>query len=321
MADVTPQDAVPATNASNSTRYFHLPLFVSTDRPSWLVDWNGAMNEIDTLLQDISTASEGAVSDVSVIQTQIDALSTTVNSLNGIVETAVADVAAMQTTVDSQATRMDSIEADLITQNNLVKTLSDAVTAMQGTVATLSNRVAAVETTVSGYDTEIAAISSGLQSVQASLTSVNSQISSLNSRVTALENAGGGGGLPTFSDLTFTPTDVNLTSEISGATGTAYTAAAACYVYFRSWLTLNYTEANRVITKGLDIKINGTTVFRNVVNRESTTQTAVGTQAELYSGMFKLAQGDVISYECTNTWGDGGPSNMAVYSAPVTPQA
>ena len=221
MADVTPQDAIPATNASNATRYFNLPLFLSTDRPSWLVDWNGAMNEIDTILQDISTASETAVADVATIQTQINTLSTAVQNLNNTVETAVEDVAAMQTTVDSHETRMDAIEADLITQNNLVKSLSDAVTTMQATVATLNNRVAAIETTVSGYDARIdaaedaaEAAQAAVQTVQTSLASLTStvnglsstvsthtsQISSLNTRVTALENSGGA-GMPTVQDL------------------------------------------------------------------------------------------------------------------------
>ena len=202
-------DATPATNATNHTRYFNLPLFISTDRPSWLVDWNGAMGEIDTILNDIATTSEGASSAVSTIQTQIDTLSATVTSLNSIVDTAVADVASMQTTVDAVETRLDNVESDLITQNNLIKTLSDTVVAMQATVSTLDNHVntlndavTAMGVNVSAIQTALNGVTSDVSALQSSVASINSSLSNLDSRVTALENAPStGGGLITVEDL------------------------------------------------------------------------------------------------------------------------
>lgn len=185
-------DATPATNATNHTRYFNLPLFISTDRPSWLVDWNGAMGEIDTILNDIATTSEGASSAVSTIQTQIDTLSATVTSLNGIVETAVADVASMQTTVDAVDTRLDSVESDLITQNNLIKTLSDTVVAMQATVSTLDNHVDTLNDAVTAMGVNVSAIQTALNGVTSDIATINSTLTSLDTRVTALENAGSG---------------------------------------------------------------------------------------------------------------------------------
>lgn len=205
MAEPNTNDVRTATNASNTTRYFHLPLFIATDKPSWLVDWNGAMGDIDNILQDIATASEGAVADVATIQTQIDALNQTIPNLEALVNTAVSDVAAMQTTVASHETRMDAIETDLITQNNLIKTLSDAVTAMQATVATLNNRVQACEDLVSGLDTNVTAISAELTQIRTQMTNISGQISSLDTRVTALEQGGGGGGGSTtpITDLAY----------------------------------------------------------------------------------------------------------------------
>lgn len=145
MADVHTPDVIPATNASNTTRYFHLPLFISTDKPSWLVDWNGAMGEIDTILQNINTASEGAVADVQTIQTQIDAINQLIPTLEATIQTAVEDVASMETTVSSHESRLDTVEQDLLTQNNLIKTLSDAVLTIQATLTSLTDRVTALE--------------------------------------------------------------------------------------------------------------------------------------------------------------------------------
>lgn len=246
MADVNTPDASVATNASNQTQYFNLPLFIATDKPSWLVDWNGAMNEIDSILNDIATASEGAVADVTTIQTQVNTLSTTVTSLNNIVEEAVDDVAAMQTTVDSHESRMDTIEGDLITQNNLIKALSTSVTTMQGTVASLNTAVETMQTTLAGYDTRIdgaedaaaaaqtavAGIQTTVQGLSSTVSGHTTQISALDGRVTALENAGGGDGFPSLSDLgnmTLShPSAISITSSVNAYT-TLFTATEDCY--------------------------------------------------------------------------------------------
>ena len=34
-------------SATNQTTYYDLPLFIGTDVPSWLGDWNNTMNAID----------------------------------------------------------------------------------------------------------------------------------------------------------------------------------------------------------------------------------------------------------------------------------
>ena len=34
-------------SATNSTVNYHFPIFIGTDIPSWLVDWNNAMTALD----------------------------------------------------------------------------------------------------------------------------------------------------------------------------------------------------------------------------------------------------------------------------------
>ena len=318
MAEPNTNDVRTATNASNSTRYFHLPLFISTDKPSWLVDWNGAMGDLDNILQDIATASESAVADVATIQTQIDAINQTIPTLQSLVDQAVSDVASMQTTVDSHETRMDAIETDLITQNNLIKTLSDAVTAMQATVATLNNRVQAMETTVSGLDTDVAAINTELSTIRTQMTTISGQISSLDSRVTALEQAqpGGGGGMPVLSDLSFTSTSVNLTTAQEGAQGTVYTASGDEYAYFTSDISLEYADANRVVNKSISLSIGNTEVgSQSVFAPQGATVTPYPPTNHYVSALYHLKAGDTMSYSCNGHWGDGGASNVTVYHA------
>lgn len=55
--------------ATNHTENYNLSQFVGTDRPTWLVDYNGDMVKIDTQLKqnadDIASASAGGLTSVS----------------------------------------------------------------------------------------------------------------------------------------------------------------------------------------------------------------------------------------------------------------
>lgn len=88
-------------SATNKTTYYELPVFIATDEPKWLTDWNGAMNIIDGAIAEAKSAADNAqttananalaisgLSDsVSTISTALSTLTTTVNTINGTVNT------------------------------------------------------------------------------------------------------------------------------------------------------------------------------------------------------------------------------------------
>ena len=47
-------------SATNKTTYYELPIFIGTDTPSWLGDWNNSMSKIDTALNDVHTEAQNA---------------------------------------------------------------------------------------------------------------------------------------------------------------------------------------------------------------------------------------------------------------------
>ena len=88
-------------SATNKTTYYELPVFIATDEPKWLTDWNGAMNIIDGAIAEAKSAADNAQTtananalaiqglgdSVSTISTALSTLTTTVNTLNGAVNT------------------------------------------------------------------------------------------------------------------------------------------------------------------------------------------------------------------------------------------
>lgn len=67
-------------SATNATSNYNLPLFIGTDKPAWLVDWNGAMNAIDTAIASVSAAAGGTASDLSALTLSVNGLSETVSA-------------------------------------------------------------------------------------------------------------------------------------------------------------------------------------------------------------------------------------------------
>lgn len=65
-------------SATNSTANINLPLFIGTDKPAWLTDWNGAMNAIDAAIALLQTAESGTATSLASLAQSLEALSGTV---------------------------------------------------------------------------------------------------------------------------------------------------------------------------------------------------------------------------------------------------
>lgn len=65
-------------SATNATATISLPLFIGTDKPAWLTDWNGAMNTIDSAIATLQTAESGTATSLASLAQSVEALSGTV---------------------------------------------------------------------------------------------------------------------------------------------------------------------------------------------------------------------------------------------------
>lgn len=74
-------------SATNATPIINLPLFIGTDKPAWLVDWNGAMNTIDTAIANLQTAEAGTATSLASLAQSVDALSGTVSQHTTAIQT------------------------------------------------------------------------------------------------------------------------------------------------------------------------------------------------------------------------------------------
>lgn len=67
-------------SATNKTLNYELPIFIDTDKPSWLGDWNGAMTKIDNSVKSVDGVAESGVTIANEALTTAEGAVTTANN-------------------------------------------------------------------------------------------------------------------------------------------------------------------------------------------------------------------------------------------------
>lgn len=70
-------------SATNSTPNYNLPVFLATDKPAWLTDWNGAMNAIDTAIHSAQASADAAQTSAGTAIADIATINASLNTITG----------------------------------------------------------------------------------------------------------------------------------------------------------------------------------------------------------------------------------------------
>lgn len=96
---------------SKSTTNYNLPIFVNNDQPTWLGDFNGAMNKIDTDMNTIGanastalSAANNAANRVGQVETTISGVQTTANNAYSLATTNAKAIS----TLDGQVSQLEN---------------------------------------------------------------------------------------------------------------------------------------------------------------------------------------------------------------------
>ena len=162
-------------SATNSTPTINLPLFIGTDKPAWLVDWNGAMNAIDSAIAALQTAESGTAAALSALSNSVTTLSNTVSQQTTAIETVTQSV-------NQLAGNVTTINGNINTINSLIgngeptttdKTIIGAINEINAKIPE-GGAVAASNVSFSNTGTDLNATN-----VQAAIIEINNKIPSL----------------------------------------------------------------------------------------------------------------------------------------------
>lgn len=128
-------------NATNKTPNYGLPIFIDNDKPSWLVDWNGAMTELDTVIKEISTSEEANENLISTANANIAKINNTIEEIQAYNTALTNRVVILDGKTSKLESEYNTVINDLQAQNRLVLQLQDAVNIINTNLENLSNNV------------------------------------------------------------------------------------------------------------------------------------------------------------------------------------
>lgn len=228
-------------SATNSTPTIGLPLFIGTDKPAWLVDFNGAMNTIDSAIATLQTAEGGTAASLASLAQSVEALSGTVSqhttSLQTIT-TAVAGNTGSINTINSLIGNGEPTTDD--------KTLIGAINEIYAQIGGGDG----VDADEVNYDNA----SSGLQAanVQAAIDEVNAKIPSLPAATSEVKTGTLTAGATSVT-LTFTQQTIGATTLIDVYTGT-FGVNPTNVTYTASSVTLTFDAQASAVTVAVKVQ-------------------------------------------------------------------
>ena len=125
-------------SATKETTNYKLPIFEAADQPTWLGDFNGAMEKIDSAVTSIGanastalSASNNAVNRVGQVETTINSVQTTANNALALASTNETDIGTLDGKVTQLNNKFPVKAADIATASVTAEKLdSTAVAAM-----------------------------------------------------------------------------------------------------------------------------------------------------------------------------------------------
>lgn len=124
---------------TNQTPNYHLPQFIGTDKPAWLVDFNQSMSDIDTQMKANETASataeanaQSALSGVTALNSQVGGLQTDVTAIQTQMPLDEAQIATNAQNISTQASA-------IVNANNRIDTANTNITALNTKVGDLAD--------------------------------------------------------------------------------------------------------------------------------------------------------------------------------------
>ena len=100
-------------SATNSTTHYSLPSFLGSDKPAWLVDWNGAMASIDSAIYEAKSTADSAVTAAAAVASDLATLS-------GTVSTQGSSITTLSETLTTAVGNINTINGNINTINSLI---------------------------------------------------------------------------------------------------------------------------------------------------------------------------------------------------------
>ena len=178
-------------SATNATTNYALPIFIGTDKPAWLVDWNSAMTDIDAAIKGVDTDVQGAIVDISGLNSTVASHTSTLSTISG-------QITVINTNLNTATGNINTINSLIgngtptTTDHTIIGAINE-LHADQGDLADLTNPavslVAAINAISAGGAVAASAVSFDNTGTTLSATDAQAAILEVNAKVDAIPAA------------------------------------------------------------------------------------------------------------------------------------
>lgn len=138
-------------SATNTTTNYNLPIFVGSDVPSWLTDWNSAMQLLDTAIGNVLTVANKANADIQLTEAELAEVKKAVEKALPIIETATTDIAQLKLSLQGVSSTVESLGRDVEDLQGNVGVIYSGVLSAGETTLTLSTPALTVQSIIDVY--------------------------------------------------------------------------------------------------------------------------------------------------------------------------
>lgn len=138
-------------SATNKTTNYNLPIFVGSDIPSWLTDWNSAMQLLDTAIGNVLTVANKANADIQLTEAELKEVKKAVDKALPVIETATTELAQLKLSVQGIGSTVDNLGREVETLQGNVGVLYSGMLSAGETTLTLKADTLTNESTIDVY--------------------------------------------------------------------------------------------------------------------------------------------------------------------------
>lgn len=138
-------------SATNKTTNYNLPIFVGSDVPSWLTDWNSAMQLLDTAIGNVLTVANKANADIQLTEAELKEVKKAVDEALPIIKTATTELAQLKLSVQGIGSTVDNLGRDVEELQGNVGVIYSGMLSAGETTLTLKAGTLTRESTIDVY--------------------------------------------------------------------------------------------------------------------------------------------------------------------------
>lgn len=138
-------------SATNKTTNYNLPIFVGSDVPSWLTDWNSAMQLLDTAIGNVLTVANKANTDIQLTEAELTEVKKAVEEALPVIETATTEIAQLKLSVQGIGSTVDNLGRDVEELQGNVGVIYSGMLSAGETTLTLKADTLTRESTIDVY--------------------------------------------------------------------------------------------------------------------------------------------------------------------------